>query len=86
MGEFETYRWRGVNPHGEQAAGQITCDPAALPTVVEARFQQGWRSLTVCRGPGPVPPPVTGPARIVAAIERSLDTGKRGWWAEKGEG
>lgn len=80
----ETYRWRGVNPRGEQAMGQMTLDPAALPALVEERYKKGWRSLTVCRGAGPVPPPAIGPADVVAAIERHLDTGKRGWWAENG--
>ena len=74
------YRWRGVTAHGQQQFGRS--DWSDLAAEVEARFKSGWRSLIVCDGDGPVPPPAVGPAGMVAAIERHLDTGKRGWWAE----
>ncbi len=79
----ETYRWRGVNPRGEQVMGQMTLDvPGALAAIVEDRWRHGWRSLTVCRGPGPVPPPAVGPADVVAGIGKNPDNGYLGWWAE----
>ena len=78
------YRWRGVNPRGQQQFGQA--DWRDLPAEVEARFRSGWRFLIVCRGDGPVPPPAIGPAGLAAEIRPAPDTAKRSWWAETGEG
>ena len=69
------YRWRGVNAIGQQKTGRA--DWPDLAAEVERRFKSGWRSLVVCSGEGPVPPPAIGPAGMVAAIERHRDTGKR---------
>ena len=76
------YRWRGVTSHGEQKCGRVSLTPAALSVFVEDRFKHGWRSLTVCSGEGPVPPPAVGPADVVAVIGPHPDTGKRIWWSE----
>lgn len=76
------YRWRGVTPHGQQQYGRA--DWPDLTAEIEKRFQAGWRSLTVCSGEGPVPPPAIGPAGVIAAITPHPDTGKRTWWTEAG--
>jgi hypothetical protein len=74
-----TYRFRGVNPKGVSSFGRfVTSD---LPAHTEMRFRQGWRSLLICSGDGPVPP-APDDGHKVAGIERHPETGKRTWWAE----
>lgn len=75
------YRWRGVDPRGNQRLGQMDIEQGYLAPVVEHRFRQGWKLLTVCSGPGPVPPPAIGPADVVAEIKPHPETGRRTWWA-----
>lgn len=73
------YRWRGVDPRGEAAAGRAAWPD--LATEVRRRFNAGWKTLVVCTGDGPVPPPAIGPAGVVAEIGRHPGTGQRSWWA-----
>jgi len=75
------YRWRGVSPRGKHQSG--VADWPDLAAEVETMFKRGWRSLIVCTGGGPVPPPATGPAGLVAAIGPHPGTGRRTWWAEE---
>jgi hypothetical protein len=57
--------------------------PAAVAAVVEDRYRQGWRSLSVYSGDGPVPPGgMADENNLVAAVEPNPDTGTRTWWAE----
>jgi hypothetical protein len=74
------YRWRGTAPNGEYKAGVWSCDD--LPAEVKTRFDRGWRSLIVCAGDGPVPPPADPQDGLVAVIGPHPQTGKRTWWAE----
>jgi hypothetical protein len=79
----ESYRFTGVNSHGEQRAGKFTA-PDGLGALVKSRFAQGWRYLMVCAGDGPVPPSFADQQQV-AGIGPHPDTGKRIWWAESGK-
>lgn len=74
-----TYRFRGVDPKGQHRFGRFVTSDLGAHT--EMRYRQGWRSLLICSGDGPVPPPTDDEHRV-AAIEAHPDTGKRIWWAE----
>jgi len=76
------YRYSGVLPDGSHRAG--SADWPDLESAVRRRFDAGWRSLKVCRGLGPIPPPL-GAADVVAEIRPHPETGRRVWWAEGSE-
>lgn len=60
--------YQGVRRDGTHAGGGTTEAPAVL---VERLFEQGWREVRVRSGD-----------RLVGAVERRLDNGRRTWWAE----
>lgn len=78
----ERYRWRGINPAGTFSSGVMMLGAAKLAALVESRFAAGWRSLVICSGAGPVPPPAIGAADVVAEITKHPQTGRRVWWSE----
>ncbi len=74
------YRWRGTDHNGEARHGSSNWPD--LDRAVRTLYGLGWTRLTVCSGPGPVPPPAAGPADVVATIGPHLGTGDRTWWVK----
>ncbi len=68
-------RWTGIDEHGREATGCGRVEDTVA--FVRQRYDDGWHSLRVAAGPGPVPPAEDEP--LVGAID-SPD-GRRSWWA-----
>lgn len=77
-----TYRYRGTNRAGDSRFGVWTDTRAGLATQVEKWYRQGWRTLTVVTGDGPVPPAEDEELQV-AGIGRRPGERRRTCWYEQ---
>ncbi len=68
-------RWAGIDADGLEHVGSGRYEDTV--SFVRQRYDDGWRSLRVAAGPGPVPPGKHEP--LVGGID-SPDR-RRSWWA-----
>ncbi len=78
----QTYRYRGTDRHGDGRYGTWSDTPEGLAARVEQWYRQGWRTLTVVTGPGPVPPAEDEELQV-AGIGRRPGERRRTCWYEK---
>lgn len=77
----KTYRYRGTDRRGDGRHGTWNDTPAGLAARVEKWYRQGWRTLAVVVGPGPVPP-AEDEEMQVAGIGRRPSERRRICWYE----
>lgn len=78
------YRYRGTDRAGNGRFGVWADTPAGLAARVEKWYRQGWRTLTVVAGDGPVPPAEDEELQV-AGIGRRPGERRRTCWYEAPE-
>lgn len=68
--EGPVYRWHGIDRAGQGKTGRARM--GSVSAFTEGLYASGWRRLSVY---------MEGCPDRVAAIERSVSTGRRQWWA-----
>lgn len=64
-------RWEAINSRGHSVGG-VVGGQVSPEKFARVKFKAGYRQLTMTRN-----------GEVVAAIEQSVETGKRTWWGEK---